>query len=391
MDTPALWTNALPRPLRAGLWAALILAGLQPSVWAQTRDEILSVTVNLLELPSSRAAQSTLQAPTRVFWDQTPLRTGLQELSQRFRVTIWLDRDIDPSQLVSATAADLPRDASLQKTLEHIASAANAELGLIENVVYIGPQGRVGRLQRAAVELHDRLSRGGADPQSATLRELQWSELATPTEILRQIESNWKIEIAGELPHDLFHAGQFHQPATLATQATVLLGGFDREVEWLQGNRFGIVPLQPTVEWQANYSKGQLDLSHLARLRAEYVGAQCQTRGSVSRVQGATGFHLALLAQPHSNRPAAMLGNKSERYEFEVTNTPVVSVLEHLGTNLGFELKWDENCSPAQRERRISFKVQQVTLDQLLSEIARSSELSINRQGTSVSVSAPPM
>ncbi|MEO8271491.1 MAG: hypothetical protein ABI557_17340, partial [Aureliella sp.] len=102
-------------------------------------------------------------------------------------------------------------------------------------------------------------------------------------------------------------------------------------------------------------------------------------------------FHLALLAPVQANRPAVALGNKSERYEFEVANTPAVSVLEHLGKSLGFELQWDENCPPARREQRISFKVEQVTLDQLLAEIARTSELIINRQGTKVSVSAPPM
>ncbi|MEO8268700.1 MAG: hypothetical protein ABI557_03205, partial [Aureliella sp.] len=264
----------------------LILGELQPSGWSQSQHETLAISVNLLELPSSRAVQSALQAPARVFWDQTPLRKGLQELSQQFNVTIWLDRDIDPNQLVTSTAADVPRDASLQKTLEHIASVANAEPGLIENVVYIGPKERVSRLQRAAVELHDRLCRAGDGPRPATLRELQWAELATPTDLLRGIESNWKIEIAGELPHDLFHAGQFLQPTTLATQVTVLLGGFEREVEWLQGNRFRIGPLQQADEWQANYSKSELDLSRLTGLRAEYVGAQCQTRGSISRVQG---------------------------------------------------------------------------------------------------------
>lgn len=381
----------MPRLFIAGRWVAPILAAVQLSLWAQAQDETLAITANLLELPSSRAAQSALQAPARIFWDQTPLRTGLQELSQQFRISIWLDRDIDPSQLINSTTADALGAASLQKTLEHIASVADAELGLIENVVYIGPKGRVSRLQRAAIELHDRLSRAGDDPQSATLRELQWDELATPTELLRRIESDWKIEIAGELPHDLLHAGRLLQPATLATQATVLLGGFERELEWLQGNRFRIVPLQQADEWQANYRKSDLDLRGLASLRAKYVGAQCQTRGSISHVHGATGFHLALLAPPQANRPAPALGNKSERYEFEVANTPVVSVLEHLATSLGFELQWDENCPPARRERRISFKVKQVTLDQLLAEIARTSQLSINRQGTNVTVSAPPM
>ncbi len=390
LDTSVHRKYVMLRPLMVGRWmVAIVLAG-QPNAWAQTRDETPAVRVNLLELPSSRAAQAALRAPTRIFWDQTPLRSGLQEISQQFRITIWLDRDIDPNQLITSTAADTQGDASLLKKLEHIASLADAELGLIENVVYIGPRRRVSRLQRAAVELYDKLSPVGNGPQTATMRELQWEELTTSMGMLQRVESIWTIEIAGELPHDLFHAGQFLQPATLATQATVVLGGFERELEWMQGNRFRIAPLEQTDRWQANYSKADLNLSSLASLRAEYMGARCQTRGNVIHVQGPTGFHLALLAPPQVDRPGLALGNKSERYQFEVSGTPVASVLEHLGTSLGFELQWDEHFPDAVRERRISFKVSQATLDQLLDEIARASELSITRQGTKVNVSSPP-
>lgn len=391
VDTPLDCTQAWPQGMlfRVPIVGLLIFA-CPAAVWAQERGEPLSILVNLLELPSSRATQALLQNPARIYWNQTPLRTGLREIGQQYRLTIWLDRDIDPNQLVTMQAAAQQTDASLQGRLQHIASLIGAEVGLIESVVYLGPVGRVSRLQRAAVELHDVLSRAGGSPNSATLRELRWGELATPAELVQIVSANWKISLEGELPHDLFHAGQFLQPTSLATQVTVLLGGFEREAEWGQGNRLRIVPLKPQSEWQGNYRKSDIDLRRLGGLKDQFAGAQCQTRGNISRVNGVTAFHLALLAPaPAANRPAVALGNKSELYEFEVANTAVANVLEHLGASLGFELEWDENCSPAQREQRISFKVKQVTLDQLLAEIARTSGLSIDRQATKVKVRAP--
>ncbi|MEZ6152560.1 MAG: hypothetical protein R3C09_20865 [Pirellulaceae bacterium] len=292
--------------------------------------------------------------------------------------------------MINSTAADVPQNASLLRTLEHIASVADAELGLTENVIYMGPHGRVGRLQRAAVELHDKLSRAGGTHQPASLRELPVGRTGYPHGDAATNRIPLEDRDRGGATARSVSRRTVFTTLHVSDSSDCVAGGFDREMEWLQGNRFRIVPLQPVAEWQANYSKAELDLRGLASLRAKYVGALCQTRGSISHVQGPTAFHLALLAPPQANRPAVALGNKSERYEFEVANTPVASVLEHLGTSLGFALQWDENCPAALRERRISFKVKQVTLDQLLAEIARTSELNINRQGTNVKVSAPP-
>lgn len=377
------------------LLVGLILAVDPACAWPQSTPVSRDVLVNLLELPSSRAAQRVLQTPTRIFLEKTPLRSGLQELSRQHGCTIWLDRDVDPGQLVSTQAAGPDQDGSLQGRLEHIASLTGAEVGLIENVVYFGPSGRVARLQRAAVELHAAVSRmsvqhGRANSSPvAHMRELSWPELVTSTELLEQIESTWQIQFDQRLPHDLFHAGKFLQPTTLATQATVILGGFEREAEWQQDNQFRILPLQSQTKWQANYPRSEVDLRGLVGLIDKYSGGQCQTRGNVCHVHGVTDFHLALLAPPPAaSRADVSLGSKSLRYEFQVVNTPVSAVLESLSRSIGFELQWAEACSAAQRGQLISFEVKQVTLDQLLAEVSRSSGLNIQRQKSVVKVTA---
>lgn len=383
-------TESLVRKL---LLAGLVFVMNPTCAWPQSTVADSTVLVNLLELPSSRAAQKILQTPTRIFWEQTPLRSGLEDLSRQYGCTIWLDRTIDPGQLVTTQAAEPDQDPSLRGRLEYIAGLVDAEVGLIENVVYFGPPGRVARLQRAAVELHDVLSRSagpsrGSDPSAAFMRPLSWTELATPTELLEQIESTWQVHFDQRLPHDLLHAGRFLQPTTLATQATVILGGFEREAELHQPDQLRIIPLQPQTQWQANYPKRDVDLRGLVGLVDRYAGGQCHTRGNVCQVRGLTNFHLALLAPPPApSRTDVSLGSKSLRYEFQVVNTQVSAVLASLANSIGFELQWDETCSAAQRAQLISFEVKQVTLDQLLAEVARSSGLTIERQKSLVKVS----
>lgn len=381
--------GCLLKPLLIGLcWALDPTAGCaqQPAV-----DK--AILANMLELPSSRSAQSVLQTPTRVFWERTPLRSGLQELSRQHACTIWLDRDIDPNQLVTTRAAAADQDSSLGGRIAYIAALVGAEAGLIENVVYIGPSGRVAKLQRAAIELHNSLSQitvpqPASSLQPARMRELAWPELATANDLLATIESTWQVEFDQRLPHDLFHAGKFLQPATLATQATVILGGFEREAEWLEDNRLRIIPLQARMQWQASYAKRDVDLRSLVGLIDKYAGGQCHTRGNVCLINGVTNFHLALLTPPRAAaRPDVSLGSNSLRYEFQVANTPVAVVLESLSQSIGFELQWDKSCTDEQRGQLVSFAVKQVTLDQLLAEVARSSSLRIERRKSMVTVS----
>jgi hypothetical protein len=379
--------NMHPTPTAAKLriasicLTALLSYGSPASFAADTAHEIV-VTINLLELPSSRQAQAILSSESRFLWEQQPLRSGLQDLSQVHGISIWIDRGLDPTQLVSTAAP--PEDSSLQNRLLHIAKLVGAEVGLIENVVYFGPATNVARMQRAAVELHNDISRAGSE-RTAQLRPWKWSELTSSAEMLAQLASQWNIKVSGEIPHDLYHAGELRQPTTLATQLTLLLGGFEQQAVWTAPGRFEFKLLDARTRWQASYRKSDIDLRNLARLKSEYSGSNCLTRGEVSQVSGVTNFHLALLA-PRTAKPAAGRREATSAWGFEVKQTPVEAVLEKLASSLGFELNWDEACTQEMRQQRISFKVDGATTDQLLAEVARVSQLKIVRDKQRVMV-----
>ena len=340
-----------------------------------------AVEYNLLELPSSQLALARLQTEGRFFWEKRPLREGLGEIEKVHEITIWIDRRIDPDQAVTLEALPANKSQTLQSRLAQVASLINAEAGLIENVVYFGPRRQVARLQRATVELHDAISKSTSGNR-ATLREFSWPELATPNELLHQLQATWKIRLSAELPHDLFHAGNFSQPSTLATQLSVVCGGFDQEVVWQPNNTFRLRPLGAETRWRANYRN--LDVQGASSLTNSFPGSRVQTRGSSSLVAGVTDFHLAILAPAPAKPPPP--SSNSQRWGFNVENAPVEDVLNKLGSSMGFEISWAEDCPSEQRRQLISFRVNDATLDELLSEVSKVSSLTIVRNGQRVSV-----
>jgi hypothetical protein len=126
-------------------------------------------------------------------------------VSQAYAVSIWLDRRIDPTQPVTYLPQTIPERSvtwpqdSLGARLEQVLRSADCEVGLVENVVVIGPSAQLPQLQAAAVRLHNALQK--EEGRTATeFRPLQWSELSTPQQLLEQIAQNWGITIRGDTP-----------------------------------------------------------------------------------------------------------------------------------------------------------------------------------------------
>src|SRR5207244_7716994 len=75
-----------------------------------------------------------------------PLREGLDQLSRGYSVAMFLDRRIDPDQLVDYKA----RDTALESAVQQIAAAAHAETAAIGSVVYVGPRETASQLATMA-------------------------------------------------------------------------------------------------------------------------------------------------------------------------------------------------------------------------------------------------
>ena len=369
--------------------SAIALLTLTPVGLAQevaVTDIPIPEDANLLLLPTTTAATRALAQPCDFLWQDQPLRQGLNSLEQSFGISIWLDRRIDPSQLVSFSTrnAEIPSlRGDLRERLSQIASRVEAAAGQIENVVYIGPKDQVAQSQRSAVLLHASLV--VRQPELAgKSRELQWPELCSAEELLRIVGDTWNLEIQGTVPHDLLHGGSLLSPTTAATQLSIASAGFASSGELANG-RIQLTPLRDQSDWVGFYSAERVDATrlrdeNLRELQSQFPSGRV-TKPKPSRrgdrpfllIGGPTEFHLALLAPVTKSRRNA--NDTNQVYSFEITNLPVEPVLKQLARDIGFELQWSEACGEAQKSQLISLKIHQARTSELIQQVAKAAGL----------------
>lgn len=355
---------------------------------ANASNQDFAPQYNLYQLPSAKAALRLLEEQVAFVWENKPLRAGLESLSETHRISIWLDRRVDPGQLVSFQMRGDASERTLLACLQRIAELVNADVGLIENVVYFGPEDSVPRIQLAALSLHDAIC---VQNQSSDTRllELDWEELATPNDLLGQISLGYKVRLSGELPHDLLHAGKLQSPTSIATQLALVCGGFDRQANLQSADAFSIGPLSSKIQWQFEYATAELNpissaKSGLRRLLAKFGGTLRDRRTSVL-VTGPTGLHLALL-KPAAKGKVGETDFEGKIWSLEVENKPAELLLGSIASSIGFRVQWDSACSLEQRNQLVTFKQENADLDQLLQAFAEASGLRVERKGSDVSV-----
>ncbi len=360
--------RARPLPILLAILLATV-AGLAP---ANLRAQVPEVKTNLLETAAARKARQALMQSASFSWDQQPLRMGLEKLSQTYQIGIWCDRRIDPNQLVSfAPAQASGLEASLLRRMEQLAAEMAAEVGVIENLLFLGPVGEVQRIQFSAQVLHDAVSQQDPALGNAS-RTLSWPELSTHQQLLNQVQQAWDIRVEGQLPHDLLHAGKLYEPTSLATQLSILAGGFGLSASAIGQRGFQLSPLPQDTRWKATYARSGLQTAQFAALRGLYSGSQLQARANNCTLLGVTNFHALMLAPPGSNRQA---NPRTRVWSFQVENAPTSAIMEKLASSLGVELGWDPACTAEQQGKLQSLDIRQATTEALLNQICDAADL----------------
>jgi len=150
------------------------------------------------------------------------LRNVLRQLADSQRVSIVLDRRIDPTQSIELTLPPTP----LRDMVSTLARKVDCGTSIVGNVIYVGPTDSAKKL-RTLVELRnaDRTRLTGRNRPAALTqpKTFVWQELDRPRDMLQQVAEKFQIEIDGldKLPHDLWAATSL--PQVTATEALSLL------------------------------------------------------------------------------------------------------------------------------------------------------------------------
>lgn len=401
----------------AGEWAAVTQARTQTESTETSGEATVErpfvVRANLLELPTSKAARRILRRKTSILWEEKPLREGIEQLSVAHGFAFWFDRRLDPSQTVSvATQGQL----TLDEIFEQLSPLVPCEIGLIENVVYIGPPNSLADAQCAAIRLHDALAERHRDEReqsvrtrvpSGSLRDtgestqhktkpLEIPDLSIASEVLVQVGAKWDMEVAGRLPYDLWHAHRL-EATGLATQITLLATGFGLEGRLSRdGATVELHSQTDATTWTATYRDPQL--LRLAKNRSAFNkfvrsnGGATRIRSGVIQITGATKVHLQTLrkAETEESQEAQTQSGSTDllkaKYTLEVQNKSIEAVLLGLASSVGIELVWQQGISQADRQKLVSFQVSDATIDDMLAALATASGLSLKREGRLVQI-----
>jgi len=283
--------------------------------------------------------QLELEQPTSGSWNNIELRSLFQQLSAERRISILLDRRIDPTTRLPADILNRP----LKEGLQELAHKASAEISVPENLVYVGPASATRNLRTLielrSTELHTKLVRESRRSELSKRQSFPWSDLDAPADILATIADRCHLTIRSseQVPHDLWAAG--HLPSVTPAEAlSLILIQFDLTFSWIDGGdaiELIPIPAKVTVERKPR-SKGRSASDILKLIATRFPGVDAQVTGGDLSVRGSVEEQEAiadlLSPTPTKKVPATPAVNPLRQRTFTLTfkRAPVRAVMKKL-------------------------------------------------------------
>lgn len=304
--------------------------------------------------------------PVGVFWHDIVLRSALDDLAANQRVTIWLDRRVDPNQTVDFSGGNQP----LLELLDDWAKTQGMSAGHVGPAVYIGPRKTV---QKLATLERLRQRDVSALPESVRLawqqpRTITWETLDSPRDILNQLakELGCTPPTGETIPHDLWRKSQLSN-VDAAQALTLLLANFDLTFRIdRSGRRIRWEPIPAEVRWQASYPPNDGQSIDWKKLETIFPNLRWTQNSRGITLDGPVEAHEAL--ERMLSPPRGVVGQLSptkteQRFTLNVKQLPLEEVLQAIGKQAHLELHWETN---GPRRQPVTFSVQRVKLEELI-------------------------
>ncbi|HUY93266.1 MAG TPA: STN domain-containing protein [Pirellulales bacterium] len=337
------------------------------------------------------AWRAHLAQPIKLAWSGAPLRKGLADLARSQRIAMLLDRRVDPGLPLNLHLDNVPVELALQR----LARSQNLDLSWYGPLVYFGPEAAARRLRTLAALREDEVKSLPAARRAPFVRTQpwQWDELAEPRALVQQLADEARVEIAGieQIPHDLWPAAEL-PPLSWTERLTLVANEFDLTFRFDdEGRKVALVPVPEVAALERSYAAGRNPQALADRWARQAPEAEIKVAGDKVVVRGRAEDHETLTAaKPRSQTPA---GGGTEVYTLAVRNQPLRPVLEELKQRLGLELHVDEDALESAKlslDRRVTFSVEQATLDELFAAALRPAGLTFRRRNKTLDIFPAP-
>ena len=333
----------------------------------------------------NRTNTDPIRRKVGVVWVNSPLRTRLLELAAQQGVGLFIDRRIDPDQLIDVELSDpIP----LGRLLDHVANHIDSVPQPIGAVVYLAPAAFADRLPPRWQAIEDRCSQQ-LRAVARTRHDVTWKEGTTPKQILQLIGTIYGIRFGDfdRVPHDVWTGYQFSQ-LTVAEALAIVLTGFDLTVEFGQQGQALLVPVD-----DADVPAQRLIFNPNPKLTTSAISKRFDSIRWRRKDHWwlATGDHLALntaakyfreldrkpAGEPDPNRMI------SEVFTLEVRDQPVGVILKTLEQQAGIKFDVSPDAR-AELETRVSFAVKREPIEGLLKAVLHPAGLRAVTKGNTI-------
>jgi hypothetical protein len=363
----------------------------------------LAVATASLSAGSACAAETRLtqllERPVTVAWQGQQLGAALERLAESQQLPIWVDRRVDPNATVELTANNQP----LGEVLTAVTQQHGLAFAPFNGIVYVGPQQTAGELATLSALARQSLSKSPAEVRTRWLRVKAWSfaRLSEPRALLGELTASVGARLRDDerIPHDLWPERSLPAMSTL-DRVVLLLAGFDLTCQISpDGRQVRVVPIERPVHVTRTHTippsrAAAVDaaLAAMPEAKSERSGQKLTLAATIEQheqVASAIRGRSAATAKATSPRPPRSR-RAVQRYTVAINNQPVGKVIDQLASQLNLEVIWPEaptDGSPSVRDKRVSCKVDEASLDELLEAILAPADLSFKRFRTKVTIS----
>jgi hypothetical protein len=347
-----------------------------------------------VEFLTGQPFEDALDRPVSLVWQDQAIRDGLRRLMAAQRVSILLDRRIDPGRTLSLQLRNVP----LRELLGLVATECGAQAVVIGSVIYLGPPSTAARL-RTVLELQSDALRNEALVPARRSQELlrrstrEWSDLETPAAIINDIAKQYGLRLAADsfIPHDLW-AGAALPSLTADQQLLLVLGQFGLSVEWLEnGQAIRVVPMpeNPRIQRELQVRTGSATEA-LTKLEAAFPDAEITLTGRRLRASGTVEQLEAMeqMINPSRTVPRSIPKPPGQTvFSFEVRSAPLSAVMQRLTEQAGLQFDYDAaelRAAGISLEAKLDLKLQNASTDELLHGLFDRFDIVFEREGPRV-------
>ena len=317
-----------------------------------------------------------LDRPFSGSWSSVEFRQLLKEVALDRRISIVLDRRLDPSIEVPIDVNNV----SLKTGLRGIARQVGGDTTIPENIVYFGPKPATKRL-RTLIELRelDLQSKEFTIPKPRRSelmqrRSFESEDLESPRAILEKFIGPVHLTVSNAqvIPHDLW-GGMILPDVTIVEAISVILIQFDLTFRWIEkGEGIELIPIPDVVVLERKHHPKQKPAVVIEQVRDRFPQLEAEIWKTEISVKGLLEEHEAVAAflrgegvnSPVKIEPPQPL--QKQLFTLKAERVPLSALIKKLEESaVSFEYDPDElKAAGVDLEQKVQIDVKKATANE---------------------------